>query len=246
MELTMARTPCSVPSSRSGCSLSLPVAMIASAIFVGSQRQQPPLLVRNGVIALEKDGDIFVADRPGGDLVRCWRSWTTSAFRPGPAPRMTGTRLRREMSRPRGLPVLARRHEARLHAVDRRPTGRLGPDDRRCRRHERRPGRDGSSIGAESRSGWSFAPDGRSLMAVAQIAGAEARRDPPGRPGSGTHRPGHPAAGRLDGDRAIPGSARRTPRRSSSWRSWSRTVRRGALRVRPCDGRHPDDRGAGR
>ena len=34
----------------------------------------------------------------------------------------------------------------------------------------------------------------------------KARRHPPGRPGSGTHRPGHPVAGRLDGALAMGGS----------------------------------------
>lgn len=41
------------------------------AMYVGSQQQRLPdpfSTARNGVIAVGKDGDIFVADRPGGDL----------------------------------------------------------------------------------------------------------------------------------------------------------------------------------
>ena len=79
-------------------------------------------------------------------------------------------------------------------------------------------------------SGWSFAPDGRSLLAVAVIDGEKRV----------LIRPVDPAAALTVLDiplsdssmeirnRGVPASARRTPRRSSSWRSWNRAVRAGS------------------
>jgi dipeptidyl aminopeptidase/acylaminoacyl peptidase len=51
----------------------LVLALVGGAMLVGSRLfSQPfkptPFLTGNGVIAVAKDGDIFVADRPGGDL----------------------------------------------------------------------------------------------------------------------------------------------------------------------------------
>ena len=162
----------------------------------------PPFgLAGNGVIALAKDGDIFVADRPGGDL----------------RPLVAGPEDDRSpMFSPDGT---------RLAFLSRYRT-RVVPDGRRCRRHERRPDPAGTLGACE----WSFAPDGRSLMAVAEIDGEKRV----------VVRPVDPAAALTvldiqlrDGSHGAPhggspASARRTPRRSSSWRSWIRTVRAGS------------------
>ena len=90
---------------------------VAAVAYVGARRDHSPAppfgLAGNGVIAVGKDGDIFVADRPGGDL----------------RPLVVGPEDDRSpMFSPDGT---------RLAFF--RETGSSGPDGRRCRRHERRP-----------------------------------------------------------------------------------------------------------
>ena len=144
MELTMARTRVQRPILAIVMLALLTVAVVAAALFVGAEQQQPPLLFRNGVIALAKDGDIFVADRPGGDLrppVAGPEDDRSPMFSPD------GTRL--AFFRDTG-------QETFLMVAD----------------------ADGTNVveipleATDDWSGlWSFAPDGRSLMTVANIDG---------------------------------------------------------------------------
>ena len=112
---------------------------VALAAYIGSrQRHRPappfgPRRQRRG--RLRADGDILAP-------IARWRT-----------PSSVGRSRGRQRS-----DVLARRHEARLHAVGRRPTRRWVPDGRRCRRHERRQGRDGSFLGQESSWGGASRP----------------------------------------------------------------------------------------
>jgi dipeptidyl aminopeptidase/acylaminoacyl peptidase len=136
--------------------LALIGVLIALAIvaYVGS-RPAPTVMVPsfgpagNGVIALEKDGDIFVADRPGGDL----RPLVAGPENDG-APMFSpdGTKLAFMRS------IDAQHDDSALMIADADGTNVVQVATE-------------ASLGAESRSEWSFAPDGRSLMAVAQIAG---------------------------------------------------------------------------
>jgi Tol biopolymer transport system component len=68
MELTMAWTRAQRPILAIVVLALLSVAVAVAALVIGAQPPQPPQPFRNGVIAVAKDGDIFVADRPGGDL----------------------------------------------------------------------------------------------------------------------------------------------------------------------------------
>jgi Tol biopolymer transport system component len=119
---------------------------VALAAFVGSQQQQRPAPpfgpAANGAIALEKDGDIFVADRPGGDLRPLVAGPEDDR---GPLFSPDGTRL--AFVRATEPPVLMVADADGTNAVQltREPLD-TGP--------------------------WSFAPDGRSLMTAARIDGA--------------------------------------------------------------------------
>ena len=188
---------------------------LAAVAYVGSQQKRLPAPfgpAANGVVVIARAGDIFVADRPGGDLrplVAGPENDQSPMFSPD------GTKL----AFMRSIDAQQDGWALMLADADGTNVAQVATE---------------ASFGAESRSEWSFAPDGRSLMAVAQIAG---------RPGRGTHRPGHPAAGRLAGDRGPqlpPDEPPGDPRRGRAGRSAR------AVRLRPCDGRHPDDRGAGR
>src|SRR5262245_33738512 len=69
MELTIARSRMQPAIVAVAVLALLTVALVAAALFAAAQRRQSsPLPLGNGVIALAKDGDIFVADRPGGEL----------------------------------------------------------------------------------------------------------------------------------------------------------------------------------
>ena len=143
---------------------------VAAVAYVGARRDRlacPAFgLAGNGVIALVKDGDIVVADRPGGET----------------RPLVAGPEVDRSpMFSPDGT-KLAFLRDTELRIV---------PDGRRCRRHERRPDPDGTHGrwgGVELRAGWPIAHRSRDDRR------RKARRHPPGRPGSGTYRPGHPVA----------------------------------------------------
>jgi Tol biopolymer transport system component len=156
-------TPVAVPVTRSRryrgrslvvllAALALLVALLAGAIAVGSglirlpaitDRTPPVGPAGNGVIALAKDGDIFVADRPGGDLrplVAGPEDDGSPMFSPD------GTRL----AFLRGIdpgPFLMVADADGTNVVQLTPE----PLDARY---------------------WSFAPDGRSLIALARIDGA--------------------------------------------------------------------------
>ena len=173
----------------------------------------------NGVIALAKDGDIFVTDRPGGDLrplVVGPEDDRSPMFSPD------GTRLAFLRDTGQGsFLMVADPDGTNVVAIPLEPT---------------------------DLEYWSFAPDGRSLMAVGSIDG-EARV---------FIRPVDPRAGALTvldvqfvnplhaqvlGDPHLqPGKPPGDPgRRAAGTRRSAR-----ALRVRPCNGRDPDHRGAGR
>ena len=68
VQLTMTRTRSQRPIFAIVALALLILAMVATALYIGSQRPLPTPPFRNGAIAVGKDGDIFVADRPGGDL----------------------------------------------------------------------------------------------------------------------------------------------------------------------------------
>lgn len=126
---------------------------VALAAYVGSQQQHRPAppfgTAGNGVIALERDGDIFVADRPGGDLrplVASPEDDNSPMFSPD------GTKLAFMRS------TDAQHDQWSLMVADADGTNLVQVATE-------------ASLGAESRLGWSFAPDGRSFMTVAQIRG---------------------------------------------------------------------------
>jgi Tol biopolymer transport system component len=120
----------------------------ALAVYAGSQMQRIPRpfgLAANGVIALARDGDIFVADRPGGDL----------------RPLVAGPELdQAPMFSPDGSKL------AFMRSSDGRPdgTGLMVADADGTNVVQLTP--------RESLDGgwkWSFAPDGQSLIGVARI-----------------------------------------------------------------------------
>lgn len=118
---------------------------LAAVAYVASQQRRLPAPfgpAANGVIALAKDGDIFVVDRPGGDLrLLVAGPWDDRSpiFSPD------GTRL------------------AFVRAADPEVLMVADPDGTNA---VQLPMRD-----FDSTRGWSFTPDGRSLMTVAQIGG---------------------------------------------------------------------------
>ena len=138
-------------------------------LTTGTRTAAPPFgLAGNGVIALAKDGDILVADRPGGDLrplVAGPEDDRSPMFSPD------GTRLAFLRDDRSGSALMVADADG-TNVVQLTPE----PSD------------------AEY---WSFAPDGRSLVAVGEDRRRERMPGlhPPGRPGSGTHRPGRPVAG---------------------------------------------------
>ena len=142
MQLTMTRTRSRRPIFAIVALALLILALVATALYIGSQRSLPTPPFRNGAIAVGKDGDIFVADRPGGDLrplVAGPEDDRSPMFSPD------GTRLAfyRETGRGTFL-MIADADGTNVIQIPGEP-----PD-----------------------SGWSFAPDGRSLIAVADIDGA--------------------------------------------------------------------------
>jgi dipeptidyl aminopeptidase/acylaminoacyl peptidase len=145
MELAMARTRVQRPMLAIVMLVLLTAAVVAAALFVGARPQQPPLPFRNGVIALAKDGDIFVADRPGGDLrplVAGPGNDQSPMFSPD------GTRLAFVRDDGQGSFLMV-----------------ADADGTNAVQIPLEPFLDTSL--------WSFAPDGRSLMTVAQIDGAK-------------------------------------------------------------------------
>ena len=69
MQLTMARTPSLRPILAIVMLALLIVALVATALFIGSQRRPLPAPfgpARNGAIVYEQDGDLFIADQLGG------------------------------------------------------------------------------------------------------------------------------------------------------------------------------------
>jgi dipeptidyl aminopeptidase/acylaminoacyl peptidase len=126
---------------------------VALAAYVGSQRRQRPAPpfgpAANGAVAFASDGDIFVADRPGGD-VRALMGGPEDDSSPMFSP--DGTRLAFMRS------IDAQHDDGALMIADADGTNVVQVATE-------------ASLGAESRSGWRFAPDGRSFMTVAQIGG---------------------------------------------------------------------------
>ncbi|HEX5015296.1 MAG TPA: hypothetical protein VFV72_14180 [Candidatus Limnocylindrales bacterium] len=153
MQVTTAALPVARGQLRLVGMLALIGLLVAMAIaaYVGS-RQAPRVTVPpfgpagNGVIAVEKDGDIFVADRPGGDL-------RPLVVGPGddrsPMFSSDGSRLafvRADTADTGQGDLLMVADADGTNVVQLPPFGRV-----------------------TSNSRWSFAPDGRSLMTVAQI-----------------------------------------------------------------------------
>jgi Tol biopolymer transport system component len=64
VQLTMTRTPSLRPILAVMTMALLIVALVATALYVGSQRSVPPL--RNGAVVYAADGDLFIADQFGG------------------------------------------------------------------------------------------------------------------------------------------------------------------------------------
>jgi hypothetical protein len=65
MQLTMARAGTQRPIIAILTLALLIVALVATALYIGSRRPSPPLF-RNGAIVFEKDGDLFIADQLNG------------------------------------------------------------------------------------------------------------------------------------------------------------------------------------
>jgi hypothetical protein len=120
------------------------IALATVAVYVGSQQRQVPNAfgpAANGLIALEKDGDIFVADRPGGDL----------------RPLLAGPENERLlMFSPDGTKLAFLGEDPQL------PTALMVADA---------DGTNVVQVATEPPGMLSFAPDGRSLMGVARIDG---------------------------------------------------------------------------
>jgi Tol biopolymer transport system component len=66
MQLTMDRTRSQRPILVIVILALLIVALVATALFVGSQWRQPPPPFHNGAIVYERDGDLFIADQLNG------------------------------------------------------------------------------------------------------------------------------------------------------------------------------------
>ena len=146
-QVRTATAPSVRATARQAAVLALIGLLVALAIvaYIGSRQMRPPTVplvgpAGNGVIAVTKDGDIFVADRPGGDL----RPLVAGPEDDGsPLFSADGMRL------------------AFVRASDPEVLMVADPD-----------GTNLIEIPLEpflATSLWSFAPDGRSLMTVAQI-----------------------------------------------------------------------------
>jgi WD40 repeat protein len=122
---------------------------LAAVAYVGSQQKRLPAPfgpAANGTVAIAQAGDIFVADRPGGDL----RPLVTGPEDDsGPMFSPDGTRLAffRDSEVDGGLMIAD---------ADGTNVVQVATE---------------ASLGAESRRAWTFAPDGRSFMTVAHIDG---------------------------------------------------------------------------
>ena len=66
MQLTMARTRSQRPILAIVMLALLIVALVATALYIGSQRRLPPSPFRNGAVVYEQDGDLFIADQLDG------------------------------------------------------------------------------------------------------------------------------------------------------------------------------------
>ena len=67
VQLTMTRTRSQRPIFAVVLLALLTVALVATALYIGSQRRElPPPLFRNGAVVYEQDGDLFIADQLGG------------------------------------------------------------------------------------------------------------------------------------------------------------------------------------
>jgi TolB protein len=66
VQLTMSRTPSWRPLFTIVSLALLIVGLVATALYIGSQRSLPPLQFRNGAVVFEQDGDLFIADQLGG------------------------------------------------------------------------------------------------------------------------------------------------------------------------------------
>jgi Tol biopolymer transport system component len=145
MQLTMTRTRSQRPLLAIVMLVLLMVALVAAtlAVYVGSQLRRLPEPfgpAGNGVIALAKDGDIFVADRPGGDLRPLVAGPEDDS---GPMFSPDGTRLAFLRDGPQGqFLMLADADGMNVVQVTSEPPAMLA-----------------------------FAPDGRSLVGVADIDG---------------------------------------------------------------------------
>ena len=65
MDLTMARTS-QRPMLALITLMLLIAAFVAATVLIGSQRRSPAPLFRNGAVVFAQDGDLFIADQPGG------------------------------------------------------------------------------------------------------------------------------------------------------------------------------------
>jgi hypothetical protein len=148
MEITTraVSTTAPLPQRQLGVLMIVTILLAATlAVVVGTQQRRLPEPfgpAGNGVIALAKDGDIYVADRPGGEL----------------RPLVTGPEDDKgPVFSPDGAKLAFVREDPRL------PSALMLADA------------DGTSvvqIATEPPGRLSFAPDGRSLMGVARIGGA--------------------------------------------------------------------------
>jgi dipeptidyl aminopeptidase/acylaminoacyl peptidase len=67
VQLTMTRTRAQRPIFAVVLLALLTVALVATALYIGSQRRElPPPLFRNGAVVYAADGDLFIADQLGG------------------------------------------------------------------------------------------------------------------------------------------------------------------------------------
>jgi hypothetical protein len=125
---------------------------LAAVAYLGSQQRRLPAPfgpAANGTVAIARAGDIFAADRPGGDLrplVAGPEDDNSPIFSPD------GTKL----AFMRSIDAQHDQSSLMIAYADGTNVVQVATE---------------ASLGAESRSGWRFAPDGRSFMTVAQIGG---------------------------------------------------------------------------
>jgi len=155
MQITTHAAPVARMPWRQLASLALIIGVLvalAAVAYVGSQQKRLPAPfgpAANGMVAIAQAGDIFAADRPGGDL-RPLVAGPEDDYVPMFSP--DGTKLAFMRS------TDAQRDQSYLMVADADGTDIVQVATE-------------ASLGAESRSAWTFAPDGRSFMAVAQIGG---------------------------------------------------------------------------